>query len=784
MAANLGTLTLDLVAKIGGFTGPLDKASRHSKKTSADIAKAGKAMGVALGAGAVAAAAGIALVVNSQRELIDQQAKTAQQLDTTYNSISNLKRAGELGGVGLQKIEAASRQLNLNLGKAIQGTDLQVAAFDRLGLSAQEVYDLPLDKRIATINQALRDNVQASERAAVAADIFGAKNGKAIQQLDPATIAEAARQVEIFGLNLSDVDAAKVEMANDALSTFGLLGDGIAKQLTVELAPILKALGDEFLRSADEAGGLGTVVQDTARKAVNALAFVADAGDGVGRVFSTVANTLVGMYAVAVADVNALSAAVARGLSNLPDFAGGAGFAEQAKEYGQVAAENYAIAEQALQKLRDNLERPLAGKALLQAYNDAQVAAEEAAKAAIEGRNAVAQSGADFIATEDKKTKAAKKTVDAVASQISALERAAATWGMSADEVAIYTLEVDKATPAQLKYAKALLTTVAGFEAAKKVQEDYKGLVAGLRTEEEKRSDTLREQLKILDAMQGLSGTERGKVAGRIAGQATEEAPSFGGVDAAVGGPLGELIKIDDAEAELKDWYSTQLGMLDQFRAERADLSATWDEQELALKQEHEAALAGIESARQQVQLAAGEEFFGNMSDAAKLFFGEQSSLYKAAFATEKAFAVAKVLINAPSSFSKAFDAVVGIPYVGPVLAPIAGAAAVAAQMAQVGAINGVSLGGMAHDGIDSVPQTGTWLLEKGERVTTAETSAKLDQTLSDIQRSGNRPVSNSQAVNITFNQSGMTDSKQIRESNAAAARKIAQVVQSSSRYS
>lgn len=41
-----------------------------------------------------------------------------------------------------------------------------------------------------------------------------------------------------------------------------------------------------------------------------------------------------------------------------------------------------------------------------------------------------------------------------------------------------------------------------------------------------------------------------------------------------------------------------------------------------------------------------------------------------------------------------------------------------------------LSLTGMAHDGIDSVPQTGTWLLEKGERVMTSETSRKLDQKL------------------------------------------------------
>lgn len=48
-----------------------------------------------------------------------------------------------------------------------------------------------------------------------------------------------------------------------------------------------------------------------------------------------------------------------------------------------------------------------------------------------------------------------------------------------------------------------------------------------------------------------------------------------------------------------------------------------------------------------------------------------------------------------------------------------------------------LSLVGMAHDGIDSIPREGTWLLQKGERVTTAGTSAKLDRTLSDIQANG-----------------------------------------------
>ncbi|HCM5107538.1 TPA: phage tail tape measure protein, partial [Klebsiella pneumoniae] len=70
---------------------------------------------------------------------------------------------------------------------------------------------------------------------------------------------------------------------------------------------------------------------------------------------------------------------------------------------------------------------------------------------------------------------------------------------------------------------------------------------------------------------------------------------------------------------------------------------------------------------------------------------------------------------------------------VGPGLAPAAMAAAAAVTEPMVAAISAASLSGMAHDGVDSVPETGTWLLQKGERVTTAKTSAKLDATLDRV---------------------------------------------------
>lgn len=68
MANTLGTLTLDLVARIGGFTGPLDKAARESQKRMADIKKSAEVAGKAIGGLAVATAAGLAaLTVNTVR---------------------------------------------------------------------------------------------------------------------------------------------------------------------------------------------------------------------------------------------------------------------------------------------------------------------------------------------------------------------------------------------------------------------------------------------------------------------------------------------------------------------------------------------------------------------------------------------------------------------------------------------------------------------------------------------------------------------------------------------
>lgn len=77
----------------------------------------------------------------------------------------------------------------------------------------------------------------------------------------------------------------------------------------------------------------------------------------------------------------------------------------------------------------------------------------------------------------------------------------------------------------------------------------------------------------------------------------------------------------------------------------------------------------------------------------------ENSKTYAVLFAAQKAFAVAQAMLNIPAAYSKAYDAVVGTPYVGPYIAPAIGAAAAALQVAQAASIKSTNMTGFKSGG-------------------------------------------------------------------------------------
>lgn len=149
------------------------------------------------------------------------------------------------------------------------------------------------------------------------------------------------------------------------------------------------------------------------------------------------------------------------------------------------------------------------------------------------------------------------------------------------------------------------------------------------------------------------------------------------------------------------------------------------------------------EQARGNLAMDGAETVAGTLSSAAKAMFGEQSKAYRFMFALEKGVSIARSLLAIKTGIAMA----AANPFPANLGAMVSVATSTASIVGDLMAIKNPV--GQAHDGIMSVPESGTWNLRKGERVLPEHTANRLDRTLDDI--NGNRKNYGNGQVNIVF---------------------------------
>ncbi|NOU50270.1 tape measure protein [Pseudoalteromonas sp. JBTF-M23] len=125
---------------------------------------------------------------------------------------------------------------------------------------------------------------------------------------------------------------------------------------------------------------------------------------------------------------------------------------------------------------------------------------------------------------------------------------------------------------------------------------------------------------------------------------------------------------------------------------------------------------------------------------------GEQS---KKAFKMYKAFAISQALIKTYESATSAYSALAWIKPIGPALGAAAAAAAVAMGMAQVRQIKAQQPAGIAHGGLDYVPNESTYLLQRGERVLSPKQNIEIS-AMARHYNAGERQGTGNISFNIT----------------------------------
>ncbi len=275
----------DVFVRFGADIDPLKKGVKEARSKldqfGANTRKTANDLGKMAGAAALAGAAIGGKLVSDSLAAIDAQAKMAKQLGTTSVSISTLERATDRSGISMRNVETGVKNLEIALGEAAQGTGVAVDTLDRLGLSAENLQGLSLDEKIIKINSAIKENIPAAERAAAASDLFGKKASFAISQLDVGTIRTAKEEVVGFGVAVSDVDAAKIEAANDAMGNISLAVKGVSNQFTVSLAPVLEEIANDFKAAAIETGGFKEQGEAALEGIASAVGFVGNSFRGL-----------------------------------------------------------------------------------------------------------------------------------------------------------------------------------------------------------------------------------------------------------------------------------------------------------------------------------------------------------------------------------------------------------------------------------------------------------------------------------------------------------------------
>lgn len=307
---SLGTLTLDLVAKIGGYTAGLDKAEKEAAKRAKAIENAfdSAAIGVGVAFGAMATAAAGAFAVISQG--IDKAASFQDIADMTGGSaegFANFAVSAKVAGVEMNDIASASVKLT----KALTGVDDESkaagAALAAIGINIKDFKALRPDEQIEAVAKALGNFEEGAGKTAVALDLFGKsganvlkflkdyqENGGAVKILTE----EQIKAADEYG----DANArarAQLELYVTAASTQFI-------PIFTAVMTLAKELIQEFTGLGTEANALGNNngVQTFADNAVNYLGTVLNAIQLVARGFDIVGTAIGATAATAGALAN------------------------------------------------------------------------------------------------------------------------------------------------------------------------------------------------------------------------------------------------------------------------------------------------------------------------------------------------------------------------------------------------------------------------------------------------------------------------------------------------
>ncbi|EAY4773673.1 hypothetical protein S828_19655 [Salmonella enterica] len=213
--------------------------------------------------------------------------------------------------------------------------------------------------------------------------------------------------------------------------------------------------------------------------------------------------------------------------------------------------------------------------------------------------------------------------------------------------------------------------------------------------------------------------------------------------------PQQKMLADVDPLVAIENQYQRELALLEYYKQKEVLVGDRYDQLRAEKIQARSEAISQYQNRDARKQLQTQQQLFEGMAGLVQGFAGKSSGAYRTLFSISKAFHLADVIMASQDAIAHAWS----LPFPENL-------AAVATTAAKTGlltaAVQTVTMQGMAHDGIDSVPREGTWLLDRGERVVDRRTNADLKTYLAKKQEGArvNNVVVNSNS-SLTVNNNG-----------------------------
>ncbi|RYJ18001.1 phage tail tape measure protein [Rahnella variigena] len=785
---SLGTLTIDLVAQVGGFVSGMDRASRAAdkwaKEVQADSVKTAKAI-ASVGAAAYAAATAVGVagfnLLKTTSEQITETDRWAKSLKISTQELLAWQFAAEKAGVSGDNMADIFKDIGDKIGDTVLNKSGEaVDALNALGLSADKLSKVSPDKQLLAIGSALGKIGTNAGKITILESLgndlskllplFDNNNEKLTQFIqlakdygiapDPSQIDDLVKVNSLFEDMEAQVKGLKIEIAA-----------GLAN---VDLSPLQGALHDlkDVLTDPAVLQGLSSLVQEIAQLAGWMIKAAAAAGDLAVKSGNRIAALGGNIDTDNLEQVNERIGVLQKIISDRQDSL----FQKGQSVIGWLTDDDDSVDKlkgdvSDLIKLRDKLlvkkntsilptnSAVVAGAdfALAPGQVNGKVTPDAGAKKLDNAFKSTEQNYLRQIALIDT---TGKKTVEVTEAQKLQFDLASGKLvGINAEQqkrlesLAAEVDQLEKLKKANQENAKAA-AFAAGLSAENrnaKAANDIDIQGAGLGDQERDRlKELLNLQRDYLDKHADLQKQYQG---GDISKDLYDQETS------ALESALQERLELqkkhyEDLDALRVDWVAGISDAWQNFADEATNYSQIAADNVSSLLGSTTSSLSdglydiitsteSVGDALSNMAVSFGQSVIKALTDMAAQWLVYQAVQLAVGKATQ-ASAIPAMIANAQATAFQAqlaaFASTAAIPIVGPALAPAAAATAAAYSQTLVAGVSASALSGMAHDGIDAVPETGTWLLQKGERVTTASTSAKLDATLDRVssQSAGN----------------------------------------------